>query len=55
MKTNQRLAERLLYKQGCKKDPHRTRRKTRGVIRLGPVPLGGDLEVKGDDMGKDPS
>ena len=51
LKTKWRLAERLLYNQGCKKDPH-------GIIReegkkssqVQPVLLGGDSEEKGDDM-----
>ena len=37
LKTNWRLAEKLLYSQSCKKDPHRVR-KGREEARSGPVP-----------------
>lgn len=34
-----------------KKDPYKLGRKGRDMIRLGPVPLGGDIEDKADYIG----
>ena len=53
LKTNWRVAERLLYNQGCKKDYGELIRKGREEIRSEPVALGGDSEEKGDYMGRD--
>lgn len=48
LKTNRRQAKRILYSQGCKKDPHRSGRKGRETIRSEPGPLGRD-KLRGRD------
>ena len=47
LKTNWRLAERLLHSQDSKKEHMVSSRKGREAISLGPGPLGGDTEEEG--------
>lgn len=54
LKINWRLAERLFYNQGCKKNMHKeSTRKGGEVIRLGPAPVGGDTEEERGIMGSE--